>query len=72
MENDEIMSITPADIEAKAAEIAAIIDDTKQSARDTAVMAGVAVVVVVALAFLMGRRRGADKGKTVVEVYKVR
>jgi hypothetical protein len=35
-------------------------------------MAGVAVVVVVGLAFLFGRRRGADKGKTVVEVYKVR
>jgi hypothetical protein len=66
------MSITPADIEAKAAEITKLVAETKQSAQNTAVMAGVAVVVVVALAFLLGRRRGADKGKTVVEVYKIR
>jgi hypothetical protein len=72
MENDEDMSITPADIEAKAAEITKIIDETKDTAQNTAVMAGVAVVVVVALSFLLGRRKGADKGKTVVEVYKVR
>ena len=65
------MSITPADIEAKAAEITRIVDDTKDSAQNTAVMAGVAVVVVVALSFLLGRRKGG-KGKTVVEVYKVK
>lgn len=72
MENDEDMSITPADIEAKASEITRIVDETKESAQNTAVVAGVAVVVVVGLAFLLGRRRGADKGKTVVEVYKVK
>jgi ABC-type Fe3+ transport system permease subunit len=72
MEDHEDMSVTPADIEAKATEIAHLIDETKQAAQNTAVMAGVAVVVVVAIAFLLGRRRGADKGKTVVEVYKVR
>jgi len=66
------MSITPADIEAKAAEITHLLDETKEAAKNTAVMAGVAVVVVVAIAFLLGRRRGADKGQTVVEVYKVR
>ena len=72
MENDEVMSITPADIEAKAAEITRIVDETKDSAQNTAVMAGVAVVVVVALSFLLGRRKGSHKGKTVVEVYKVK
>jgi len=66
------MTITPADIEAKAKQITDLVDETRESAQDTAVLAGVAVVVVVALAFLLGRRRGADKGKTVVEVYKVR
>lgn len=66
------MSITPADIEAKAAEITRLVDESKESARNTATMAGVAVLVVVGLAFLLGRRRGADKGKTVVEVYKVK
>lgn len=72
MEDFQVMKITPADIEAKAAEITRIVDDTKESAQNTAVMAGVAVVVVVALSFLFGKRRGADKGKTVVEVYKVK
>lgn len=72
MEDDQDMSITPADIEAKAAEITRIVDETKESARNTAMLAGVAVVMVVGLAFLMGRRRGSDKGKTMVEVYKVK
>lgn len=66
------MSITPADIEAKAAQITQLVDETKQSAQNTAVVGGVAVLVVVGLAFLFGRRKGADKGKTVVEVYKVK
>ncbi|MEX2280759.1 MAG: hypothetical protein WEA76_11815 [Acidimicrobiia bacterium] len=66
------MSITPADIEAKAAEITQLVDETKQSAQNTAVAGGVAVLVVVGLAFLLGRRKGADKGKTVVEVYKIK
>lgn len=66
------MTITPADIEAKAKQITDIVEETKESAQDTAVLAGVVIVVVVAVAFLLGRRRGADKGKTIVEVYKVR
>jgi hypothetical protein len=66
------MTITPADIEAKAAQITQLVDETKQSVQNTAVLGGVAVVVVVGLAFLFGRRKGADKGKTVVEVYKVK
>ncbi|MEX2654960.1 MAG: hypothetical protein WD532_08030 [Acidimicrobiia bacterium] len=66
------MSITPADIEAKAAQITQLVDETKQSAQSTAVVGGVAVLVVVGLAFLFGRRKGADKGKTVVEVYKIK
>ena len=66
------MSITPADIEAKATEITRLLDESKESAQNTATMAGVAVLIVVVLAFFLGRRRGADKGKTVVEVYKVK
>lgn len=72
MEDDLVMTITPADIEAKAKQITDIVEETKESAQDTAVLAGVVIVVVVAVAFLLGRRRGADKGKTIVEVYKVR
>ena len=37
------MSITPADIEAKAAQITRIVDETKESAQNTAVMAGAAL-----------------------------
>lgn len=72
MEDHENMSITPADIEAKATEITRLLDESKESAQNKATMAGVAVLIVVGLAFFLGRRRGADKGKTVVEVYKVK
>ncbi len=65
--------IERADIEAKAREIESALAETKEAAQNTAVMAGVAVIVAVALAFWLGRRRGAGKpGKAVVEVYRVR
>ena len=60
-----------ADIEAKAQELAAAIEETKEAAQNTAVPAGVAVFVVVAIAYLLGRRKG-KASKTVVEVYRVR
>lgn len=61
------------DIESKARELQSALQETKEAAANTAVMAGVAVVVVVALAFVLGRRKGTRAaGKTVVEVYKVR
>jgi hypothetical protein len=61
------------DIESKAQELQSALQETKEAAANTAVMAGVAVVVVVALAFFLGRRKGTrSAGKTVVEVYKVR
>lgn len=62
--------IQPKDLEAKAREIQAALEETKESAQNTAVMAGVAIAVVVGLAFLMGRRRGR-RSKAVVEVYRV-
>jgi len=62
--------VTKADIEAKAREIEAVINETKEAAKNTAVLAGLAVIAVVGLAFLVGRRRG-KAGKTVVEVYRV-
>ena len=66
------MTVTRDDIEAKAREIFGVIDETRESARDTAVVAGVVVAIVVAAAFIMGRRRGKGSSrKTVVEVYKV-
>ena len=64
------MTVTKDDLEAKAQEIVGAIDETRESAKDTAVLAGVAVAVLIALAFLIGRRRGS-RNKTLVEIYRV-
>ncbi len=64
------MTVTRDDIEAKAREILGAVEETRESARDTAVMAGVAIAILVAIAFLVGRRRGS-RNKTLVEVYRV-
>ena len=64
------MTITRADIEEKARQITAVVNDTKESAQNTTILAGVAVVVAVGIAFLMGRRK-ARAGKAVVEVYRI-
>ncbi len=60
-----------ADIEAKAKEIEAALQETKESAQNTAVLAGVAVLVVVIIAYFLGNRKGKG-GKTLVEVYRVK
>jgi hypothetical protein len=64
------VTITRDDIEAKARQIASAIDETKESARDTAILAGVVIAIVVVIAFFYGRRRGS-RNKTLVEVYRV-
>jgi hypothetical protein len=58
-------------IEAKARQLEDAIGETRQSVQNTAVLAGVAVVAVVVLAFMVGKRRNRP-GKTVVEVYRVK
>jgi hypothetical protein len=68
---DESLMVERADIEAKARQIESAIAETKEAAQNTAVLAGVAVIVVVILAFLFGRRKG-KAGKAVVEVYRVK
>lgn len=64
------MSIQPSDIEAKAREIQDALDETRESAQNTAVLAAVAVAVIVLLAFVFGRRKG-KRSKAVIEVYRV-
>ena len=63
--------VTRADIEAKLAQIKGVTDDTTEVAEGAAktglVVAGVVVVVI---AFLLGRRRGHKKS-TIVEVRRV-
>jgi len=58
-----------ADIEAKAREIEQALVETKESAQEKAVLVTVAVVVIIAVAFLLGRRRG-KKGAAFIEVFK--
>jgi hypothetical protein len=64
------VTITRQDIEAKANEIVSAVNQTTGSARDTAVVAGVVVALLVLAAFIFGRRRGS-RNKTLVEVYRV-
>jgi high-affinity Fe2+/Pb2+ permease len=46
------------------------VNETTESAKDTAVIAGVVVAVLILVAFFFGRRRGS-RNKTMVEVYRV-
>lgn len=64
------MTVSKQDIEAKARELVRVVDDTKESAKDKAIMGAVAVAALVAVAFLVGRKRGS-RNKTMVEVYRV-
>ena len=64
------MAITRDDLEAKARELVDAVDETKSSVQDKAMIGVVAVAVVIAAAFVIGRRRGS-RNKTVVEVYRV-
>ena len=64
------MTISRDDIEAKALEIVGAVDQTKESGKDKAMLGAVAVAVIVAVAFVLGRKRGS-RNKTMVEVYRV-
>ncbi len=59
-----------ADIEAKAREIERALTETRESVKNRIVLLALGVAVVVAVAFLVGRRKGR-KGAAVVEVYKL-
>jgi hypothetical protein len=64
------VTISKQDIEAKARELVGVVDDTKESAKDKAIMGAVAVAALVAVAFFVGRKRGS-RNRTTVEVYRV-
>jgi uncharacterized protein (TIGR03382 family) len=66
------MTVERADLEAKLREIERVVSETKEQARNTGVVIALAVVAVVALAFLFGRRKGAKAGGARVEVYRLR
>lgn len=64
------MTVSKQDIEAKARQLVSVVDDTKESAKDKAVIGVVAVAALIGVAFILGRRRGS-RNKTMVEVYRV-
>lgn len=64
------MTISRDDLEAKARRLVGAIDETKESAKNTAMMGAFVVVAVVVVAFAIGRRRGG-RNKSLIEVYKV-
>jgi len=61
--------VEKADLEAKLSEIQGLVDETTQSARGAVVVA-VAVILAIALFFILGKRRG-KKGSARVEVYRL-
>ena len=58
-----------ADIEAKARQIEQALVETKESAQEKAVVVAVAIVAIIFVAFLLGRRRG-KKGAAIIEVFR--
>ena len=65
------MAIERDDLEAKLREIESIVDETKAQAQSTGVALAVGVVVVVFIAWLLGRRKGKKAGGARVEVYRL-
>ena len=64
------MTVERADIESKVRELEAAVIDTKEGLKSRAVLMALGVVALIAVAFLLGRRRGAPGG-AVVEVYEL-
>ena len=63
--------IARSDIESKFVELQDSMETKASSAKDTAVKAGlIALVVILILAFLLGRKRGRQ-GRTVIEVRRL-
>jgi hypothetical protein len=70
-ETDLADPVTRDDLEAKLRELKGEVDDTAQAAKGVVVAVAAATVVgVVAIAFLIGKRRGRKK-TTVVEIRRV-
>jgi hypothetical protein len=63
------VNVEKADLEAKLKEIQDVVEETTGATRG-AVVAAVALVLVVALVFLVGKRRG-KKGSARVEVFRL-
>jgi len=65
------VAIQRSDLEAKLREIEEIVEETKAHTKTTGTVAAIGVVVLVAVIFLLGRRRGKNRGKARVEIYRL-
>lgn len=70
MEGNKV-SVERADLEAKLREIQQVVEETSAGVRKPGVVAALGGVLVLAVAYLLGRRRG-KKSAARVEVYRVR
>ena len=57
-------------LESKAKELESALGETRDSVQNTAMIAGIGVVLLLLVAFFLGRRKG-KKGGAIVEVYKI-
>jgi hypothetical protein len=64
------MTVQKSDLEAKLREIKDVVDETTDAARSAGVAIAIGVVLILLIAFLMGRRKG-KKGSARVEVYRL-
>ena len=64
------MTVEKSDLEAKLREIQEVVEETGEHAKSTGVIVVVAVVALVLIFYLMGRRKG-KKGSARVEVYQL-
>lgn len=68
---DGIVKVTPADLQAKLTEIDAELSDTTEAVKPKAMAVGIgSLVLVLIVAFLLGRRKGEAK-TTIVEVRRL-
>lgn len=65
------MTVSRDDLEAKLREIQGAVEETKESARSLVVYVPVAVVVLLAVTYLIGRRRGRGGPVARIEVRQV-
>lgn len=65
------MTVSRDDLEAKLREIQGAVDETRESARNLVLAGALAVVAILAITYLIGRRRGGGKPTAKIEIRQV-
>lgn len=63
------MTVKRSDLEDKLREIQGAIDETAEGAKSAGVAAAIAVVLVLAIVYLLGRRKG-KKNRPTIKIYR--